>query len=92
MVSLVVGDTGVGMSLAEVDGIFTAFMQSDLTLARRFDGLGLGLAYVREMVARLGGTVSVESEVGRGSRFTVTLPLSRPFPEEGGFPEGVARA
>ena len=74
-VALVVADTGVGMSPAEMVDIFSAFMQSDLTLARRFDGLGLGLAYVREMTARLGGTVSVESEVGRGSRFTVTLPL-----------------
>ena len=73
--SLAVVDTGVGMSPEEIDGIFSAFMQSDLTLARRFDGLGLGLAYVREMAARLSGTVAVESEVGRGSRFTVTLPL-----------------
>jgi two-component system, sensor histidine kinase and response regulator len=74
-VALVVADTGIGMSPAEMDGIFSAFMQSDLTLARRFEGLGLGLAYVREMTARLGGTVSVASEPGRGSRFTVTLPL-----------------
>ena len=74
-VALVVADTGVGMSPAEMEDIFSAFMQSDLTLARRFEGLGLGLAYVREMTARLGGTVAVESEVGRGSRFTVTLPL-----------------
>ncbi len=73
-VSLAVADTGIGMSAEEMDGIFSAFMQSDLTLARRFDGLGIGLAYVREMAARLGGTVAVESEVGRGSRFTVTLP------------------
>ena len=77
-VSLTVADTGVGMSPAEIEGIFTAFMQSDLTLARRFDGLGLGLAYVREMAARLGGTVTVESEVGRGSRFAVFLPLAVP--------------
>jgi signal transduction histidine kinase len=96
-ISLVVADTGVGMSPGEMDGIFTAFMQSDLTLARRFDGLGLGLAYVREMVARLGGTVSVASEVGGGSRFTVMLPLAfpspeaPPFPEEEGFPERAAR-
>jgi len=96
-ISLVVADTGVGMSPEEMDGIFTAFMQSDLTLARRFDGLGLGLAYVREMVARLGGTVSVASEVGGGSRFTVMLPLgfpspeAPPFHEEGVFPEGAAR-
>ena len=73
-VALVVADTGIGMSPAEMEDIFSAFRQSDLTLARRFEGLGLGLAYVREMTARLGGTVTVESEVGRGSRFTVTLP------------------
>ena len=74
-VSLAVADTGIGMSAEEMDGIFSAFRQSDLTLARRFAGLGIGLAYVREMAARLDGTVAVESEVGRGSRFTVTLPL-----------------
>lgn len=73
-VALVVADTGIGMSPAEMEEIFSAFRQSDLTLARRFEGLGLGLAYVREMTARLGGEVTVTSEAGRGSRFTVTLP------------------
>jgi signal transduction histidine kinase len=74
-VALVVADSGIGMSPAEMEDIFSAFRQGDLTLARRFEGLGIGLAYVREMTARLGGTVTVTSEPGRGSSFTVTLPL-----------------
>ena len=50
------------------------FAQADGTLARQYDGIGMGLAYVHEMVHHLGGTLDVESTPGGGSRFTVTLP------------------
>ena len=62
------------MNEEQLAALFLPFTQGDQTLARRFDGLGLGLAYVHEVVARLGGTVSVTAEPGRGSRFTVILP------------------
>jgi PAS domain S-box-containing protein len=77
-VRLVVADDGIGMSSAQVATLFRPFSQGEQTLARRFGGLGLGLAYVHEMVARLGGSVTVASEPGCGSRFTVTLPASMP--------------
>ncbi len=73
-VRIVVADTGIGISVEQLSALFRPFSQGDQTLARRFEGLGLGLAYVHEMVVRLGGTVTVESEPGRGSRFIVTLP------------------
>jgi signal transduction histidine kinase len=77
-VRLVVADDGIGMSAAQVATLFRPFSQGEQTLARRFGGLGLGLAYVHEMVARLGGSVAVASEPGCGSRFTVTLPALMP--------------
>ncbi len=74
-VSIVVADTGIGMSGEQLANIFRPFAQGDQSLARRFEGLGLGLAYVREMVTRLGGTIAVTSTPGEGSRFTITLPV-----------------
>lgn len=73
-VQIAIADTGIGMSEEQVSAAFLPFVQGDLTLARPFDGLGLGLAYVHKMVDLLGGTIAVQSELGQGSRFTVTLP------------------
>ena len=77
-VRIVVADTGIGMNEEQLAALFLPFTQGDQTLARRFEGLGLGLTYVQEVVARLGGTVSVTAESGRGSRFTVILPTCPP--------------
>ena len=77
-VRIVVADTGIGMSDEQLSALFRPFTQGDQTLARRFEGLGLGLAYVHEMVVRLGGSVSTASEIGRGSSFTVILPARPP--------------
>ena len=76
-VSIVVADNGIGMSAEQLASIFHPFAQGDQTLARRFEGLGLGLAYVHEMVTRLGGTIAVTSTPAQGSRFTLTLPAAR---------------
>ncbi|HMN28340.1 MAG TPA: ATP-binding protein, partial [Caldilineaceae bacterium] len=70
----VVWDTGVGIPASALDAIFRPFVQTDSRLARQHEGTGLGLALVRRMVELHGGTVQVESEVERGTRFTVTLP------------------
>ena len=73
-VCLTVWDTGIGISAEQQEAIFQPFVQCDARLARAYEGVGLGLAYAQRMVALLGGTITVESELGKGSRFSVTLP------------------
>jgi PAS domain S-box-containing protein len=70
-----VTDKGIGISPQGLERLFTPFVQVDSGLARKFEGTGLGLAMVRLLAELHGGTVAVESEVGKGSRFTVWLPL-----------------
>ncbi len=70
-----VEDTGIGIARDALDMIFNEFAQADQTLARRFEGTGLGLAISRHIVTAMGGTIEVESEVGKGSVFRVRLPL-----------------
>ena len=70
-----VTDTGVGMTPEQTDKIFDPFTQADVTTTRRYGGTGLGLAIVSRFCRLMGGSVSVESELGRGSCFTVRLPL-----------------
>ncbi len=71
---LVVEDTGAGIPEDQLPFIFDKFRQVDGSSRRRVGGTGLGLAIVKEVTQILGGTVSVTSTLGRGSRFTVTLP------------------
>ncbi|MGQ9584575.1 MAG: ATP-binding protein [Anaerolineae bacterium] len=71
-----VEDTGVGIPAAELDKIFEPFYQTEASLTRKHEGMGLGLSIVRGMMNLLGGKVSVKSEVGRGSIFTIALPAS----------------
>lgn len=69
-----VEDTGPGIAAARVASIFERFEQAEPSTARRFGGSGLGLAISRDLVARMGGTLEVESELGRGSRFYFSIP------------------
>ena len=78
VVQLVVWDTGVGIPEGDLERIFRPFVQVDSRLAREHEGTGLGLALVAQMAEMHGASVSVESHLERGSRFTVTLPWRKP--------------
>jgi signal transduction histidine kinase/HAMP domain-containing protein len=71
-----VTDSGIGISRDNLTTIFSAFQQGDGTTSRRYGGTGLGLAICREVAARLGGEVTVRSELGAGSTFSLHLPLA----------------
>ncbi|XXF77392.1 ATP-binding protein [Myxococcaceae bacterium GXIMD 01537] len=75
---IVVEDTGVGIPSDQFERIFQTFYQVDNSSTREFGGAGLGLAIVKSFVEGHGGQVCVESEWGRGSRFSVVLPVSPP--------------
>ncbi|MBO6586875.1 MAG: PAS domain S-box protein [Gracilimonas sp.] len=69
-----VSDTGIGIPQDRIDGIFNAFEQQDRQISDQFGGTGLGLSISKKLIETLGGTISVESEVGKGSCFTITIP------------------
>jgi len=73
-----VADLGIGVSEADQKRIFEPFFRSDRSRTRATGGVGLGLVVVRRIVEAHHGTISVESQLGVGSRFSVTLPLSQP--------------
>ena len=69
-----VADTGIGMSREQIERLYRPFMQADASTTRKYGGTGLGLAISRRLCQMMGGSLSVESELGRGSIFTVRLP------------------
>lgn len=69
-----VTDTGIGIAQENISRLFQPFVQLDSSLSRRYAGTGLGLALVRRIAELHGGSVALESQEGKGSRFTVTLP------------------
>ena len=77
---LEIRDTGIGIPKVEIDQIFDRFYQVDDSITRKGDGTGIGLAYTRELVKILKGKIEVDSILGKGSTFTVYLPIHRVAP------------
>ena len=92
-IEFAVSDTGIGMTAEQQQKLFEEFSQADAVTARRFGGTGLGLAITRKLARLMGGDVTVASEPGKGSIFTVRLPggtdiPARTFMEGGRRPDG----
>jgi PAS domain S-box-containing protein len=78
---LVVRDTGIGIKAEDIKNLFQPFRQIDSGITRQHEGTGLGLAICRRLVALMKGEIRVESEWGRGSTFTVTIPFETNTPD-----------
>jgi signal transduction histidine kinase len=75
-VQIKVNDTGIGIPKNKMQGLFTKFYQVDASLGRKYGGTGLGLSIVKQLVELHSGKITVSSTHGRGTEFTVTLPLN----------------
>ncbi|MCI0711380.1 MAG: PAS domain S-box protein [Chloroflexi bacterium] len=81
-INFVVSDTGIGIKEDELERLFEAFTQSEENSTRTYGGTGLGLAITRRLCDIMGGSISVQSEVGKGSTFTLWLPDIAQIPDE----------
>jgi len=72
-----VTDTGIGIRPEDMGSLFKPFHQIDTGISRQYEGTGLGLSICKKLVGAMGGRIYVESEAGRGSVFTFTMPLEK---------------
>jgi EAL domain-containing protein (putative c-di-GMP-specific phosphodiesterase class I)/signal transduction histidine kinase/CheY-like chemotaxis protein len=79
---IAVRDTGIGISRDKIPGLFEAFAQADQSTTRRFGGTGLGLAICRRLAEAMGGSLTADSEPGKGSVFTLDLPMKALAPAQ----------
>ncbi len=81
-VVLAVADSGVGIPDDKLEHVFERFTQADASYTRPYEGAGLGLAIVKRIVRRMGGTICVDSNVGRGTTVYLSLPFTLPEPQK----------
>jgi signal transduction histidine kinase len=77
-VTFAVADTGIGIQAEHLEALFRDFVQIDAPIQKRLQGTGLGLSLSKKLANLLGGQVGVSSQLGRGSTFSVTIPLTLP--------------
>ena len=80
LLQLLVTDTGIGIDEAKIDKIFERYTQAERSTTRKYGGTGLGLSVCQSLAEAMGGRIEVTSELGKGSRFCVTIPLTTAEP------------
>ena len=75
IITISVIDSGIGIEEQNISKLFNPFQQLDTGTTRKYEGTGLGLSICKRLVVKMGGKITVESKLGKGSKFTFTLPL-----------------